>query len=191
MRLIGITGGIGAGKSVVSRILRLRGEFVYDCDSRAKTLMDNSVELLTALLQRYGEDVVNGGIINRRALASIVFGSDRERLWLNSLVHAMVHDDLDRYIHHHEKDRVYVESAILYESGLAVRCDEIWIVDAPEALRIERALARSGLAMNERNKAEVRRRIESQNREMTDLYALTVPKRKIYNDGNNALLNIV
>lgn len=185
--MIGICGGIGSGKSVVSRILRLRGEAVYDCDLEAKKIMDTSEEVLRALHERYGEEVCpEGGPIDRTELSRRVFGDDAERLWLNSLVHRMVREDVGIWAesHMHEgRGRCFVESAILASSGLAAMCDEIWLVAAPEDVRIARVIGRDG-----HEEEAIRRRIRSQEEEERLLYEAGVPVRVIDNGGEDSLL---
>lgn len=187
MTLIGITGGIGSGKSVVSRILRLRGEAVYDCDLEAKRIMDESEEVLTALNERFGEEVCPiGGPIDRKALSRHVFGSDEHRIWLNSLVHRLVRDDIFHWKNQFEEigvSRCYVESAILATSGLTAMCDEIWIVTAPEEQRIARVKGRDGL-----DEEHIRKRIQSQKEEERLVLVSGIPVRTIDNGNNSSLL---
>lgn len=188
MTLIGITGGIGSGKSVVSRILRLRGEAVYDCDLEAKRIMDESEEVLTALNERFGDEVCPvGGPIDRKALSRHVFGSDEHRLWLNSLVHRLVREDIilwSKVLEESGATRCYVESAILATSGLTAICDEIWIVTAPEKERIERVKGRDGL-----DEEDIRKRIESQKEEQRLVLAAGIPVRTIDNGSKASLLS--
>ena len=142
-RLVGITGGIGAGKSVVSRILRLKGYQVYDCDSRAKELMSGSEELIAALRERFGEScVLEDGSLDSRLISAKVFSVEEERVWLNSLVHAAVRNDLYTWRKSGKGALCFVESAIIATSGLDRMCDSIWLVESPEQLRIRRALGR-------------------------------------------------
>ena len=185
--MIGICGGIGSGKSVVSRILRLRGEPVYDCDLEAKRIMDSSAEVLAALNERYGDAVCpSGGPILRTELARRVFGSDEERLWLNSLVHRLVREDVGRW--HSERTaeghtRCFVESAILASSGLAAMCGEVWMVVAPEDVRVERTMIRDDIS-----EEAIRARIRSQKEEERLLEASGVPVREIDNSGSVPLI---
>lgn len=145
-KLIGVTGGIGAGKSVVSRILRLKGFPVYDCDSRAKDLMDSSEEILKALVLHFGEEVTkNDGSLDRVLIASLVFSLDDERLWLNKLVHGAVREDLMMWKSECDAELCFVESAIMVSSGLDLLCDKIWVIEAPVELRKDRALKRGGV----------------------------------------------
>lgn len=185
--MIGICGGIGSGKSVVSRILRLRGEPVYDCDLEAKRIMDTSEEILEALHERYGDSVCPcGGPICRPELARRVFGSDAERLWLNSLVHRLVREDVDGWhaaCMSEGHKRCFVEAAILASSGLADMCSEVWLVTAPEAIRIARVHQRDSLSED-----AILSRIRSQQEEERLLAAHRIPVREIDNSGSIPLL---
>lgn len=144
--LIGITGGIGAGKSVVSRILRLKGFDVYDCDLRARELMESDEKILSALSGRFGERVIRDDrSLDRTLIAESVFSSDETRIWLNTLVHSAVRNDLERWYNSMAKDLCFVESAIMVTSELDRICDRIWLIDAPLQLRKERALKRGGI----------------------------------------------
>lgn len=185
--MIGICGGIGSGKSVVSRILRLRGEPVYDCDLEAKRIMDSSEEVITALHDRYGDAVCpSGGPIYRPELARHVFGSDIERHWLNSLVHRLVREDVSRWqdariAEGHEK--CFVEAAILASSGLAEMCSEVWVLTAPEPIRIARVCQRDSLS-----EETIQSRIRSQREEEQLLASLRIPMREIDNSGSLPIL---
>lgn len=186
--MIGICGGIGSGKSVVSRVLRLRGNAVYDCDLEAKRIMDGSREVLDALNERYGDEVCPvGGPICRPELAKRVFGSEEERLWLNSLVHRLVREDVERWHASQMKigaKRCFVESAILATSGLAQKCDEIWLVTASEDVRIARIKQRDSL-----DEEAIRKRIQSQEEEELMLKASDIPIKIIDNSGNVSLIS--
>lgn len=185
---IGICGGIGSGKSVVSRILRLRGEAVYDCDLEAKRIMDSSDEVLDALTARYGEAVCpSGGPICRPELARRIFGSDEERLWLNGLVHRLVREDVEcRYaaMMAEGRGRCFVESAILASSGLAAMCAEVWLVTASDDVRVARVRKRDSLSDE-----AIRSRIRSQQEEVRLLEAAGIPIRTIDNTGTVPLLS--
>lgn len=156
MKLIGLTGSIGAGKSVVSRILRLKGIAVYDCDSRARYLMEGSEEIKDALRARWGGECLDdNGHLVRSYIASRVFDNNEERLWLNSLVHSAVRKDILEW--RKNRDLAFVESAILATSGLDRMCDRIWVIDVPEETRICRAMRRGGIpeeSIRQRNEAQ-------------------------------------
>ena len=174
-RIIGITGGIGSGKSVVSRLLRCRGFEVYDCDSRAKLLMEASAELKHMMCERFGEEALaDDGTLNRRFVAQCVFGDDDHRLWLNHRVHGMVRDDLANVANDCGDNILFVESAIMKSSRLDEMCGEIWLVQAPVDLRVERVVRRDLCYAD-----HVLRRIEAQKWEFEELAA---PVREIVND---------
>lgn len=186
--MIGITGGIGSGKSVVSRILRLRGLPVYDCDLEAKRIMDSSEEVLRALNERFGDEVCPAaGPICRPMLARHVFGDDEVRLWLNSLVHRLVRDDVAAWSRRMEAagcSRCFVESAILASSGLAAMCDEIWLVTAPESERVARVASRDAADPD-----HIRRRIIAQKEEENLLRASGICIIAVDNSAMSSLLD--
>lgn len=178
--LVGITGGIGAGKSVVSRILTTMGYWVYDTDSRAKVIMDTSETIKAELVHRFGSNVVRDGRIDRSALGEIVFNDNDKLDALNRMVHHAVISDVCR-CHESVQGLMFVESAILFSSGLYRHVDAVWQVIAPRQLRIERAMRRSSLTA-----ALVEARIAAQQEEQprasrSEVFSIT-------NDGRTPLL---
>lgn len=156
--LTAITGGIGAGKSIVSRVLTAMGYPVYDCDSRARSLMDMSAEIKRAIALNIDAGVIlPDDSIDRRLLAEIVFRNKQMLLTLNSIVHQAVRDDLARWVSNRSSALVFVETAILYESGLDRVIDSEWHVTAPTDIRVNRVIARNGLS-----REHVLARIEAQ-----------------------------
>ena len=152
--IIGITGGIGSGKSVVSRLLRALDIPVYDCDTQAKRLTLCSPlirERLTALL---GEEAYcdNGQRLNKPLIADFLFHSAGNAQKLNSIIHPVVRDDFLRWAGQ-KKAQHYpaagIESAILYESGFYDLASEIWQVEASEPVRTGRIVSRDGLTPEE------------------------------------------
>ncbi len=188
MRLIGLTGGIGTGKSTVARILRLRGYEVYDCDLEAKRLMDGSDYVRRSLRDRWGEEIYSPeGKLDRRKVAEYVFADRIEKEWLDSLVHGLVRDDLKMWIDTHSgysHDTVFVESAILFSSGLADMCQEVWEVTAPLDIRVERVMKRSGLT-----REQALARIEAQKEEQNICQSRHT--LQIVNDGTTPLLDAI
>ncbi|MDE6008006.1 MAG: dephospho-CoA kinase, partial [Muribaculaceae bacterium] len=134
---IGITGGIGAGKSIVSRLLRLKGFTVYDCDSAARSLMEQDPEVRDALTKLLGQDAFRANHLNRLFVAERIFGDKDLRERVNKVVHKAVREDFLRMTER-EKGTVFIESAIPVTGGLMPLMDEIWVVEADEATRIER-----------------------------------------------------
>ena len=149
MYKVGITGGIGAGKSTVCDLLRERGVAVYDSDSRAKQLMSEDVMLRAELIEAFGDAVYGASGLDRAYLAKSVFGNDEALRKLNAIVHPAVMRDFAEWAEVQEGDYVVLESAILFEAGLADRVDSVVAVMAPESLRLERAMARDGASRDE------------------------------------------
>lgn len=183
MMRIAIAGGIGAGKSVVSRVLRESGYAVYDSDSEARRIMDTDASIIESIRRQVHAGAVDSdGRIDRKILGDAVFADEEKRLRLNSLVHSAVRDDFRRWCAARQgQPLVFVECAILCESGLSADVDEVWKVTAPDDLRVERVCSRSGLAPD-----QVRRRIEAQRAERESLDA--VARTVLLNDGVAPLL---
>ena len=144
MYKVGITGGIGSGKSTVCRMLEERGIALYDADSRAKELMSTSEALRKALIENFGAETFTAEGLNRAYLAERVFNDKQQLHLLNSLVHPAVIADFEAWAEGQEGHYVLFESAILFEAGLESRVDAVVAVMAPEALRVERVMARDG-----------------------------------------------
>jgi len=122
MRLIAITGGIGSGKSVVSRILGVMGYHVYDCDSRAKTLMAANQEVHRQLVEAFGPDTyLADGSLNRQHLSQVAFGNDEALARLNGIVHPATARDMQQWAQRQAQEGAtlsFVETALLRTSGL-------------------------------------------------------------------------
>ncbi|MCC8118924.1 MAG: dephospho-CoA kinase [Bacteroidales bacterium] len=146
MKLIAITGGIGVGKSTVSQILRARGYHVYDCDLRAREIIDSDAQIKNKILKEISPDAYSkDGKLDRPLVAKIVF-DDRNKLQaLNAITHKAVREDINLWSRSLGSPLAFVETAILYQSGLDVMVDGVWDVTAPEDLRIKRVMKRSGL----------------------------------------------
>lgn len=157
MYKVGITGGIGSGKSTVCRMLSERGVALYDADSRAKELMSTSESLRRALIENFGEETFTASGLNRAYLAERVFHNAEQLRLLNSLVHPAVIADFEAWADEQEGKYVVFESAILFEAGLENRVDVVVAVMAPESLRVERVMARDG-----HSKEQVLARIKNQ-----------------------------
>lgn len=180
---IAITGGIGSGKSVVSRIVSAMGYPVYDCDSRAKFLMDSSAGIKRQLAETISPEVIIEDNINRPLLAEIVFNDSEALLNLNSIVHSAVREDFVSFRNCH-KGTIFFETAILGESGFTLLADEIWIVDAPLELRIKRVMSRNNLT-----RRQVEARITSQKSYTSNVQGIKT--FTIVNDGVMPLLQQV
>lgn len=143
--IIGVTGGIGSGKSVVSRLLRLMGVPVYDCDSEAKRLMHQTTGIREMLVALVGGGVYDSdGRLDRSYLASFMFGNPDRVAQVNRIVHPVVRADFRRWAQKTGRAVVAVESAILFEAEMDADVDAVWVVCAPEDVRVQRAMWRDG-----------------------------------------------
>ena len=135
--IIGLTGGIGSGKSVVSRLLRLMDIPVYDCDREAKRLMCQDAVVRERLIAIAGEGVFRAdGQLDRTYLASYMFGDDAHVRQVNQVVHPVVRADFKQWALQAGRKIVAVESAILFEAGMAADVDAVWVIHAPENMRL-------------------------------------------------------
>ena len=157
MYKIGVTGGIGSGKSTVCELLRDRGVAVYDSDSRAKLLMAESEALREQLIVAFGAECYNAEGLDRAFLASKVFGNEEALQQLNSIVHPAVRADFQIWAEQQRSPYVVLESAILFEAGFETEVDATLAVMAPMPMRLERTMARDGV-----DKQSVMRRMEHQ-----------------------------
>lgn len=182
--IIGITGGIGSGKSVVSRLLRLMGVPVYDCDSEAKRLMCENTVIREALICKVGDEVYDaGGNLNRAYLASYMFAAAGRVALVNSIVHPVVRADFKQWAQKAGRSVVAVESAILFEAGMEADVDSVWLVNASEDIRMKRAIKR-----DVSSEETVRGRMKSQLSEQEFIRRADVI---IYNDGDSSLVQQV
>ena len=164
MKLIGITGGIGTGKSTVSRLLRERGWTLYASDDTAKEIMASDPEVRAELVAAFGADVLTDQGVNAPLLASLVFGATEEHharlARLNQIVHPRV---LDAHMEAIEREHaagtkvMAIESALLYEVELEDGFDWVIVVDAPHDICVARVMERS-----KSTAAEVERRMTEQ-----------------------------
>ena len=138
-----ITGGIGSGKSYVSSLLEERGIPIYNADIESKRLTVQDEGIRKELVALLGEDIYQGATLNKPLLASYLFVNSDNAVKVNSIIHPRVKDDFRRWVES-QKDvpLVGLESAILYESGFDDVVDQVVMVYAPEAVRLQRAMKR-------------------------------------------------
>lgn len=155
---IALTGGIGSGKSFVSRLLEDRCIPVYNADNEAKRLTASDAEIRERLITLLGEEVYKDGVLNKPLLASYLFSDPAHALQVNAIIHPRVRQDFLAWV---ERQRgceiVGIESAILYESGFQDMVDAVVMVYAPVDLRVQRAMHRDGAV-----EAQVRARMAAQ-----------------------------
>lgn len=144
-KIIGLTGGIGSGKTTVARYMASQGIPVYIADEEAKRVM-NTPEVLSLVAKTFGVSVLENGIINRQKLAQLVFNAPKKLEQLNNIIHPKVKQDFENWVQkHHNHPFVIKEAAILFESGSYQFCDKIITVTAPENVRIQRVMQRDGI----------------------------------------------
>ena len=145
MKVIGLTGGIGSGKSTVSRLLSIMGIPVYIADTESKRLTESSPVIREKLMKRFGKDLYAGGELNKTLLASLIFKKEENRCFVNSIIHPEVRIDFVRWkALHTQSPVVIIETAIMFETGYYESVDISVTVAAPEELRIRRVEQREG-----------------------------------------------
>ena len=178
---IGITGGIGSGKSVVATLLRLYGIPVYIADEESKRLTNSSPVIRRALVDLVGEAVYDAdGKLDKPRLANFIFGQPEHLARVNAIIHPEVNRDFLDWSERQEKAFCAIESAILFESGFDRIVDVKLMVLAPLEIRLERAIAR-----DHASREALERRIKSQ---MADEEKASRSDYVIHNDDRQALI---
>ena len=159
--IIGLTGGIGSGKSVISNQLRQMGYEVYDTDSQAKRLIVEDTQVSEQITGLFGLEAYQDGIYQTAFVAQKVFADKTLLARLNAIVHPAVRQDIIKRYSTELTDinrPVFIECAILYQAGIDQVCDKVIVVTAPEEVRLERTIAR-----DHSNVDKVRARMSAQN----------------------------
>jgi dephospho-CoA kinase len=181
MLKIGLTGGIGSGKSTVAKVLEVLGVPVYYADEAAKELMHSNELLKQQLILHFGKETYfEDGQLNRKHLSSIVFNNKEKLELLNSLVHPATIADAKEWFSKQQSPYVVKEAALLFESGTAEGLDYIIGVTAPAALRIKRVMDRDGVTAD-----EVKRRMANQ---VDDTLKMKLCDFVLYNNEQELLL---
>lgn len=149
MKVIGLTGGIGSGKSTVLELFKNLGVATYVADVEAKKLMNTNLELKKQIIDLFGEDAYKNSELNRKYISSIVFNDKVKLQALNTLVHPKVQEDFKNFIKNSNAEIVLYEAAILFESGSHKFCDFIITVIANFEDRVARVVARDGVTENQ------------------------------------------
>lgn len=167
--IIGITGGIGSGKSVIARQLRKMGYSVYDTDSEAKRIIVEDATVREQMTALFGEEVYQDGVYQTALVAQQVFANKNLLTKLNAIVHPAVKADIISKFRSlgvlseplkRDSGFFFIECAILFQAGFDVLCDKVVAVTAPEDIRLERVIARDHSDMN-----KVRARMRAQEAE--------------------------
>jgi len=157
MKIVGLTGGIGSGKSTVLEMFRKQDVPVYIADVEAKKIMHTSKEVIAEIINLFGSASYVDGRVNSAFLAGIVFNDPEKLRLLNGIVHPAVHNHFQEFAAKQDAPYLVYESAVLFENKNEKMFDVIVLVVAPEALRIERVLLRDDTSV-----AEVEARINNQ-----------------------------
>jgi len=182
MKKIGITGGIGSGKSTVCEVFRLLGVPVFHADIEAKNLQNNDLNIKYRIKELFGEDVYTPeGILDRKKMAGIIFNDQKFLEAINGIIHPAVRNCFQKWCENYQKlPYVLYEAAILYESGFASDFDRNILVIADERLRIERVIKRDQIT-----EETIKERIKNQ---MPDIEKLN--KADFFIENNNQSLII-
>lgn len=161
MRVIGLTGGIGTGKSTASEYLRKQGFSIIDADRISREIVEPGTLLLKELEKNFGSGIIkDDGTLDRKALAAIVFSDKEKKSRLDGLMHGHILDEIERKISESQSEEgrgIIVDAPLLFETGLEKKCDQVWLITADEKLRILRVCERDGM-----DPEEVRARIQNQ-----------------------------
>ena len=188
--IIGITGGIGSGKSTIAKQLRDMGYRVYDTDSEAKRLIVEDTRVRQQIEQLFGSEVYKDGVYQTALVAQRVFADHSLLAKLNAIVHPAVKTDIMNRVSRlasqesqigNQKNLFFIECAILYQAGFDTLCDKVVVVTAPEEIRLARAVARDHSTIE-----KVRARIHAQEAEKDVKRADIV----INNDGQTPILTL-
>ena len=146
---VGLTGGIGSGKSTIAKIFETLGIPVYYADDAAKELMNSNEDLKQSVMQLFGKDSYKEGVLYRKYIASLVFNDTKKLELLNSIIHPATIKDAEAWLQQQTAPYAIKEAALLFESGASENLDYIIGVYAPRQLRIQRVIKRDGLPVEE------------------------------------------
>ena len=176
MKIIGLTGGIGSGKSTVTDYLTSKGFYVLDADQIAREIVLPGSDMLIQLAAAFGDDIIlEDGSLNRKKLGEIIFSDSGKKEMLDRMMHTEILELIyERIIQYREKAEydavvasdpeqvlrskvIFIDAPLLFETGLDKRVGEVWVIDADDETRIRRVMERDGL-----NREDILKRISSQ-----------------------------
>ena len=146
-KIIGITGSSGSGKTTVCEILAGHGGHIINADAVAHSVMEPGRPAYKKIVAAFGPDILKDEIIDRKKLGAIVFNDTKKRTQLENIVHPLVIDEILSQIRASKAKFVALDVVLLIESGLHRHCDVVWLVTAPEEMRLSRIIARDGLTL--------------------------------------------
>lgn len=177
---VGLTGNIGSGKTLVSKVFQTLGIPVFYADQVGRTLLSSPL-VMEAIVRHFGENLIgDDACLDRKRLGQIVFSDPDARNWLNNLIHPKVWEAFETW--HQEQNAIYTlhEAAILVEHGYSTRFDKVILITAPESIRMHRVMTRDGI-----DEKAFRERANAQ---WSEEQLLSFSDFVIQNDGNTALL---
>ncbi|WP_417685599.1 dephospho-CoA kinase [Pseudidiomarina gelatinasegens] len=181
MFVVGVTGGIGSGKTTVTDLFKAHGITIVDADVIARHIMDTGSPALAAVEQRFGTEALHdNGSLNRAWLRERIFNHPEDKQWLNDLTHPLIREQSLRELEAAMSPYVILSAPLLVENRLTSLCDRVLVVDVSEATQIERTLMRDDVS-----KAQVQTIIEAQ---ATRQQRLDAADNVIHNDGDRSLL---
>ena len=157
MKIIGLTGGIGSGKSTVLELFKILGVKTYSADESAKKLVNTDPNLINLIKSSFGNNIYDKGSLNTRKLSKIVFEDTEKLKLLNSIIHPAVARDFKLFLNSNNEDYIVKEAAIIFETKSENSYDKIIFIQAPLEIRIERVINRDNIS-----REEVMKRINNQ-----------------------------
>lgn len=187
---IGITGGMGAGKSVISEMMRCLGIPVYDADIASKKILNSNTKVKTQLIELLGEEIFSNGQLNRPLMAQQIFNNNELLLKTNAIIHPAVFEDFIAWSETQNKEVVACETAILFESGMVSYFDSILMVSAPLEIRIERCIKRNNFTREQVLERIAKQMDESKKIELSDFVIDNDNRKALYPQLKNFLNNL-
>ena len=180
MLKVGLTGGIGSGKSTASSILAKLGSYIFDADTEAKIILNNNEEVQNNIIKEFGNEILDhDGLVDNKKLAMVAFQDEDHQIILNSIIHPYVFGELDsqfdKISNQNKHASFIVDGALIFESGMDQHLDLVLLIASSLKFRIERALNRGTLS-----REDIIRRNELQ---WTDEDKATSADYTIYNNG--------
>lgn len=180
MKKLGLTGGIGVGKTYVSKVLQQMGIPIFNTDDEAKTCMTVDKELIQNIKNSFGKNMYDNGVLQKEKLAKIVFNNIKKLAELNTLVHPVVKQRFEDWCIQQTAELIVKEAAILFESDAHLSLDAVICVSATEKVRIERVRSRDGSLVADIKSRMDKQMSQSEKEELADFVVI--------NDGEQLLL---